>query len=306
MEDQLARVFSVSVDELERGVSHLGGLFGVHVPEEARQAFEKIRRIQSFGDVESFLKGAPKELLEASAISELARLVEGWQRLVGCSDDLVRVAAFVKEAIFPPADVRISFAVKSIKALVPTVIFRNPHRVDELLDMFDKVFATYYRAYLRFHTELNERLRRLQEPVREAARRIVIMEKLASIPSLEPYCACDALEEAKTGILEATPCPHTPTEEEVAKYLKCPVCQRTFLDEGLLSIIERVLERCDKAFRYCVDALAFQLSQAVLEREDDPLRSVVDSINVSDLSGITNVLSDELLERISRLLGEKR
>jgi len=132
--------------------------------------------------------------------------------------------------------------------------------------------------------------------------KIRIMENLYSIDILQPYCDTVEFKNFTDISRLFIPCKHTPTEDEIRQNFVCPQCRKTFLDEGIADYFKTSEQKVDKKFNDCMKALAYNLSDKIIDAENDPIKSLVQAIIVSDLNTIKNVFSDKVLDRIKKIL----
>ena len=298
MNEIVEKIFKFPYRDIRNELQRLSIEFGVRPPRELAEQLIFADAIYQYKDADDFLKNAPGELTQITKLNKLLKTLEQITKVIEEKEELHRMAVFLNSIAYPPRNVRIGFMAKSLKEATPTALFKSPHRIEELKEQFETLLAAYISEYLKFHAEINEKLLNLKEKVYEIDRKMKLMKKLSEIPPLKQYCANDEVLKIEFNIKNLLPCEHSPTVEEVAKFFACPKCHRTFMDEGLISILQETAEKCDRAFDKCVNELSKQLSQKIFDNQDDALKSIIEAISVSDLSKLANIMSDQLIERI--------
>ncbi len=302
MNKVIEEIFEVPYKNLRTELQRLSIEFGVRPPFEMAEQLIYADTIYRYKNAEEFSQKAPSQLLQITKLNKLKKTLEKIEKVVEEKDELHRIAVFLGSIAYPPRNVRIGFMARSLKEATPYALFRSPHRIEEMKEQFENLLAAYISEYLKFHTEINKKLFDLKDKVYEIEKKTAVMKKLCNIPQMKQYCAGDEIMKIEFNIRNLLPCEHSPTVEEIAKYFFCPKCHRTFMDEGLVSILLDTVERCNRAFDKCVNELSKQLSQKIVQTEDDTMKSIIDAVAVSDLSKVTNILSDELIDRIKLAL----
>ncbi len=302
MNKVIEEIFEVPYKDLRTELQRLSIEFNVRPPQEIAEQLIYADAVYRYPNAEEFSKKAPSQLLQVSKLNKLIKTLEKIKKVVEEKDELHRMAVFLGSIAYPPRNVRIGFMARSLKEATPHALFRSPHRIEEMKEQFETLLAAYISEYLKFHAEINEKLLDLKDKVYEIEKKITVMRKLQDIPQMHRYCSGGEIMNIEFNVKNMLPCEHSPTVEEVAKYFFCPKCHRTFMDEGLVSILLDTAEKCDRAFDKCVNELSKQLSQKIVQTEDDAMKSIIDAVSVSDLSKLTNILSDELIERIKLAL----
>lgn len=296
------KVFELPFKDLRNEFLKLALEFNIRAPREIAEQFVFADKIFSYRDENDFKENAPDELLQVSRLTKLLQTMKQIEKLLEEKEELHRIAVFLGSVPYPPGNVRISFMAKSLRSMLPEAIFKSPHRIDEIREQFESMLAAYVSQYLKFHAQINAKLLELKDRSANIIKQLNLLKKLSPIPALSKYCAKDEISRFEFNVKNLLPCEHKPTVEEISQHFVCPRCRRSFMDEGIVSSFLKTAEECDEAFKKCVSSLSYQLSQKVLESEDDALKAIVKAASVSDLKTITNILSDELVERIKEVL----
>lgn len=302
MKNVVKEILEAPLENLKNEILRLAIEFEIDFPRKIAEKFIFAEEIQGYGSVERFFAEAPEELLQTTDLVELSKTLDQLKKLCTQKNELHRIAAFIGSVSIPPGDVKIGFMAKSLKEMLSKTLFTSPHRIGEISERFETMLAAYIAEYMEFHTEINSKLSKVKNAQQQVRSKIRLMQKLSSIEQLKEYCSGKAIYQFESNLEEFLPCPHSPTVEEVAEHFVCPMCYRSFKDEDLPDIFEQNVNECDQNFRSCLDMLSKLLSTRILELEDDALKSLLQSISVADLSVLTNIISDELVERIAAIL----
>ena len=302
MKSVVKEILAVSLENLKNEILRLAIEFEIDFPRKITEKLILAEEIQSYGSVERFFAEAPEELLQTSELVELSKTLEQLKTLCTQKNELHRIAAFMGSVSIPPKDVKIGFMAKSLREVLSKTLFTSPHRIGEIGERFETMLAAYIAEYMEFHTEINNKLSKMSDIRLQIQKKIQLMQKLSSIEQLNEYCSDKSISQFESSLGDFLPCSHNPTVEEVAEHFVCPVCYRSFKDEYLPEIFEENADEYNRSFENCLDILSKLLSARILELEDDALKSLLKSISVADLSALTNIISDELIERIAIIL----
>ena len=302
MKDDLIKLMNSSPESLELELANIASVFEIQLPEKVHQLISKIKEIQSYKNIDNFYKNAPEELCKPQLILELSDFVDYWNKLISKRDELAHAAKFLTEAVLPPGNFRLSFMAKTLSAMAES-IFTSP-LVDEFIERFEALLCEYTAEYLKFHVEHNRNLEKLSDKIDELKSRLEIICALAEIELLKNYCEIKDREEFELLLPGWEPCKYIPKAEDIEQEFVCPECHRTFTDAGIITVFDDIYRKWETVFLRCMRALSYNLSKVILESEKDPLKSLLDSVAVSDLSKIRSIMSPELLERIKKILGQ--
>ncbi len=304
MNEIVKKIFSKPFQDIKGEFLKLALEFDTRLPGDVAEKFIYADRVFSYKDVDDFLENAPDDLLQVSKLHELLEMLEQIEKLLNEKDELHRMAVFLGSVTYPPGNTKISFMAKTLKTSLTQTIFRAPRRIDELKEQFETLLAAYISKYMQFHSQLNAKLEDLREKTENIRKQTEIMRRFSEIPQLKKYCTSEMRAEFECNLKNLLPCPYKPTVKELSQHFVCPRCHRSFADEGLISILLKTADESEKLFKRCIDALSYELSQRILAKENDELKSITQAVAVSDLSTITSIMSDELVERIQKALSE--
>jgi ferredoxin-thioredoxin reductase catalytic subunit len=295
-------IMTCSPDKLEAELKEIAYSFGYNLPERIQFWLKQIANIKSFETVERFYTQAPAELQLVSMLTELSFLIDGWNNLIKSKEMLLKTAKLLQEEILPPGNIKLMFISKTLKDLAKESLFILPHRITEYLYRYEMLLDNYTTEYLAFHEKHNSELMKIQRDLDELKEKQDIVLTFSKIKPMQPFCPDALSNEINAYLTEWCPCEHKLSRDEIIENFICPECERTFVHTRVLSVFHEKKAQCDELFKKCMSALSRELSRVVLEKENDPIKSIISSLAVADLSSIRNVMSPELVNRIKSLL----
>jgi len=302
MKDEVFEIYTVDLSTIQENLAYFTDTMGTSISSETEEILAYIHSVQQYESPKHFLKNAPPGFLDSGKVLNTASLIKGWRNVIENRDELERVITFLNSVILPNGEVKISFFAQSLSDSMDTVVFKQPHRINELLDKFDILLRLYTREYHKFHKKHNEMLVQFAPAVDEIFQKAGIIHKLASVPKLTEYCEHTMIDDLQLYPEFFMPCEYEPTDDDIRTHFSCPKCHRNFLDSGIAPVFNSIDMNINMQFDKCMRALALKLSDKILDSQDDPLNALVKAISISDLSAIQNIFSDKLLERIRFIL----
>ena len=166
--------------------------------------------------------------------------------------------------------------------------------------------ARYADTYVRHHTDYHAQVGLLAHRMAEVRLQAQALDRLNGITDLGPAMAADlppVVEEAYNLIVA---CGLTLTSQQLAHSPFCPQCALTLGSEPPHQEVQRLAGDVQDALNTQNQRLSGRLALRLIQNEPGPrLRRFIDLVHVSDLSGLANVLDDEVVQFIRELLGEQ-
>jgi hypothetical protein len=182
-------------------------------------------------------------------------------------------------------------------------LLTSPHEVAALLETCHLFQRRYATAYLRQHREYHARVGALAHVVDTAWRKAKALDRLNALPALgEPVgVGLPALaEEMRNSVMACG------TEREIADVEAAPMCPTCGMPLGATppaADVEHLTAYVDEALGEQNRRLALAMAHRILERPGhDQIGRFIQVVQVSDLSGLANVLDDVVVEFITELI----
>ena len=192
---------------------------------------------------------------------------------------------------------------ESLKTLLPSVIFSQPHRADEFETRFEEFAQRYTKHYLHMHQDHNNKIRTIQPKIDDLIHKITIMEELSCISVLKPYCSIPNIDHIKLVLLkDFSVCDHPLSENDIRKYFVCPKCKFSLADFYNIMEFDELNSFIEPAFQKCMKALVSNLSTKIIDSEVNTIDALVKAVSVSDINAIKNIFSGKFLEKVKQLL----
>ena len=181
----------------------------------------------------------------------------------------------------------------------------SPHEWAALVEsgrLFQRRYAT---AYLRHHQTYHAELGALAHAVDSAWRKANVLERLNAMPTLgQPvgFGLPALVGEMRNAVIA---CDTERDMDDVNVASMCPTCGMQLGATPPTSDVEQLTSCVDEALGEQNRRLALAIAHRILEHSgDDQIDRFIQIVQVSDLSGLANVLDDAVVEFITELLDQ--
>ncbi|MDA1173906.1 MAG: hypothetical protein O2826_05225, partial [Chloroflexi bacterium] len=184
-------------------------------------------------------------------------------------------------------------------------LLTSPHEWAALVETGHLFQHRYATAYLRQHREYHAKVGTLAHAVDTAWRKAKALDRLNSLPALgEPVgVGLPALaEEMRNAVMACG------TEREIADVEAAPMCPTCGMPLGApppTTDVDHLTAYVDEALGEQNRRLALTMAHRILERPGhDQIDRFIQVVQVSDLSGLANVLDDVVVQFITELIDQ--
>ena len=228
-----------------------------------------------------------------------------YERIAGRVPALIRTHRIFTEVVLPADDpLALSAATLRSRFTVPSLLASLSPSAALLADCeaFERTLIDRYAAH---HGTVTAELAQLHATLTGAAERAGALRKLNRTGALGPAVAEEALAEFDTLRTWVAPC--TRPFDAIQATVPCPACGLTLADGAPRKAMEACLDAIDAGLTDQLRRLSHHAVREVLRRNgSDALAAFLDIVQVSDLSALPGVLTDEVCAHLERLLDEGR
>ena len=238
--------------------------------------------------------------------NDLAR----YQGLIDLADsisDIATAKSYLDKVALRGSDGELAMDRLSIlEQLTPDNLLANPHLWPSVKALFDWFRSRYLTLYEAQHQAYHQELASLRAEMVAAGPRLHALERLNSIAELGPAVGKELTAEYQRLLSKLNPCP-APDLEAVAsgEQPACPSCGFLIVHHPPTTEVRAFLDHLNDALgeqqhRLATEAIRQILSQSKESRIDQFIRV----LQTSDLSSLANVMDDELVNFLRKLLAE--
>jgi hypothetical protein len=183
-------------------------------------------------------------------------------------------------------------------------LFHAPHRLDDMRATFDVFHKRYRAAYVAHHRRYWRSAAALQRDLREAAATAEALERLNTLRELGRPLGDESLSRYRALLGKTEGC----VVEEgldglLAERTACPSCGISLADEPPEPDVRETLRGLTSALSRQQARLSSEAVHQILAAErGERLERFLQVVQASDLTGLANVLDDELLAFLRELL----
>lgn len=225
------------------------------------------------------------------------------------SQELAELREYLAGAV-PPADPSELAADRTmtLEQLSFATLLSDPGRLESMRSTFQKVFHARYRgAYLEHHRRHWENAAALGSLLAEAQPAAEALTRLNTLRELGPAVGSSALAKYQRLRASLGVCPGAgELEDRLIERPICPACGLTLGDSPPQEYTQDVLRRLQRALGRQQARLASEAVRQILARRGgERIEQFLQVVQASDLTGLANVLDDDLLAFLRELLAPK-
>ncbi len=243
---------------------------------------------------------------------DLAEDIYLCRALVENPDDAGKTAhmrRFLIEAVVPESEPELAIdRTLALEELCFATLVAEPHRWAGVRAAFERFRQRYQSAYLKHHQRYYEGLLTLHAQLLDTVSHAQALRRLNTLRELGPPQGEDALAEYEDTPQRIGPCTLCTTlERELRDGARCPVCGISLNDEPLWEEVQRVKLRLERALNQQLQRLSSKaVSQILAASGEARVEQFVQLVQASQARSLADVLDDELLGFLRRLLVEAR
>jgi len=272
----------------------------------AKKYFEVLRTVSKFGSYDDLLNSSDTDLGSVSTLERLDQFVDGCLAILKNRRELEKIQKFIFQLSIPSDQYGLNLKAETLgsKLAVDYILFGNGN-LDLIKAEFERLRDDYSYFYVHEHNKHHRQLVKLQEKIGQANDECKTLRKLARITQLKTFVNQELLYEFEKLQRFLTPC-HPITFEDFLE-LDLPYCNCLFMpdQENSIELFLALEDRLETEFKGVINELSYLLShKAIIHEHRDDFDKLRDALAVSDLRNLPNIISDELIDLIARVLNE--
>ncbi|MBU2009224.1 MAG: hypothetical protein KJ624_05225 [Chloroflexi bacterium] len=189
-----------------------------------------------------------------------------------------------------------------LEQLSPDYLLKSPHLWESIKALFDWLRSQYVPVYREHHRQYHQEISRMRARLEEKESWVMALGRLNSLSALgEPLGA--GLAGEYLGLLEGLrPCPavEVPLKEGPC----CSLCHLGLLMTLPQGEVEAFLQGLQRALQGQLQRLSRRVIGRIMAQPSPRLERFIQAVQVSDLSGLAELLDEEVLVFIRGLLEE--
>jgi len=196
----------------------------------------------------------------------------------------------------------------ALEELSFATLVAEPHRWAAMRATFERFRQRYQSAYLKHHHQYCETLLTVHAQLLDLVPHAQALRRLNTLRELGPPLGEKALAEYEDIPRRVSPCTLCPSlERELAELPRCPVCSTSMNDEPPWEDVQRVRHRLERALNQQLQRLSSKaVSQILATSGEARVEQFVQLVQASQARSLADVLDDDLLGFLRRLLAEAR
>jgi hypothetical protein len=299
------RELNASLEQIESGLALLSAKVG-ELPQSVLRMLERLSGVCRSKDYLQLSALVEKAYASPNAFGEDISLFRRLEPLASIGGEILHVKSYLDEVQLGPDEQELEMdRVSILQQLSLGHLLPNLHLWASIKALFEWFRSRYQALYLAHHQRYHEELTSLRLAIEEKKPEIEALARLNSIAELGPSLGEELMERYPQVLASVTPCPAADEKVSVEEEPTCAYCKLALVVEPPTKEVEQFLRQLRQALneqqrRLSSEAVRHILAQSGEKRIDRFIKVV----QASDLDSLVNVLDDELVSFLRRLLGE--
>jgi hypothetical protein len=295
-----------SVAQVEEDIALLSPKLG-KPPQGMLEALGRLSHIAQSGEFPDFYALIQDEYASPDMLAEDLSLLRSLLPLKDMASEVLAVKSYLDAVVLRESDGELAMdRISILEQLTLENLLTNLHLWASVRALFDWFRSRYQALYLAHHHHYHSEMASFSLVLDDSKPEVDALRRLNSITELGQPVGQWLFEEYERLLAQAKPCPlmdSVSVEDEPV----CPHCRLVLTAEPPKREVERLLRQLKQAIaeqhrRLSSEAVRQILAQSGEKRIDQFIKVV----QTSDLSHLVNVLDDELVDFLRKLLREGR
>ncbi len=295
------RIKSIDSTQLKQGLTNLAQQMDCPLPDNALSSLDQLETVGRADNVENLAK-LDSDLARYANLERLQRFVSKAERLLKNEKRIMDMRKFINEMSLPDYETSLQLQVEGFGArLSPESLLSESSNIDLLTMEFERLRADYARAYVQAHNEYFREVREMQNRISITSRKVDTIDSLSEPLSIAGNRSL--ISRSKKVIKNLKPCRAITIDEFMQTMIPFHSCRFKPDEDKLLDIYLDLEEKIDNEFKALSQKLSAELSKRIIATTDrDDIDKVIDSLHVAKVDRLPDVLSEDLVETIKKVL----
>lgn len=189
-----------------------------------------------------------------------------------------------------------------LEQLSPDYLLKSPHLWESIKALFDWLRSQYVPVYREHHRQYHQEVSRMRARLEERENWVIALGRLNSLSALGEPLGAGLAGEYQRLRERLRPCPASEVQMEEGPY--CSLCHLGLLMTLPQGEVEAFLQGLQRALQGQLHRLSRRVIGRIVGQKSTRLERFIQAVQVSDLSGLAELLDEELLAFIRGLLEE--
>lgn len=189
-----------------------------------------------------------------------------------------------------------------LEQLSPDYLLKSPHLWESIKALFDWLCSQYVPLYREHHRQYHQEISQMRARLEERESWATALDRLNSLSALGEPLGADLAGEYQRLLDKLRPCPAKEVQMEEGPC--CSLCHLDLLTNPPQGEVEAFLEALRKALQGQLHRLSRRVIGRIIGQERTRLERFIQTVQVSDLSGLAEIVDEEVLDFIRGLLEE--
>ena len=289
---------------VETAMNRLGGALGDELPEEPAALLDHLRRLGRSQAPDTALLSARQFFGTPEGLARGIARYRGLQGVADLASVIARSARYVHEAYVPDDMLPLALTRHALQATLRlSELTGTAFSEEALLDQVEQFREQYSSAYQQHHDTYHRQTASLLSQLQDADLQANALERLNQIGELGKPIGTDSLERQRELQATVQPCPATGNRLNLVSTPTCRRCNFILGHQPPSTEVAAVIRAVERCLREQNQRLSLHVVHRLLGGEpDERIQRFIQIVQVSDLSGLANVLDNQLADFLREVL----
>jgi hypothetical protein len=293
-----------SVHHASEGLRHLSLALGEPLPEAAASLVQQLAALAMADSPEAATAQARLAYTSPSGFAEAFHRLEAFQQLAGLEAMVTGAVQYLTGALVPSDMAHLAVSRQwLLSSLTLRELASTSWSLQALHIQLAMFKGEYQQAYRESHTQRQRDVATLQPLMSTAVLQGETLEKLNALAELGAPASLRPLEALRRVAPGLSPCQAPSPRLDLEASPRCSRCGLTLEQKAPVEEVKALCHRVEEALAERCRHLSALLAVRILRTPDEPkVRQFIQVVQVSDLTGLVNVLDASLLQFLREVL----
>ena len=295
------------VRRVETAMNKLGDALGDEMPEDAAALLDRFRRLGRSQAPDTALLSARQLFGTPEGLARGIARYRSLQTVADLAGVIARSARYVHEAHVPDDMQPLALTRQALQATLRlSELAGTAFSAEALLDQIEQFREQYQHAYRKDHDSYCAEMAALHTQLQDADLQASALERLNQIGDLGEPVGTESLERQRKLQSTVQPCPATGAKIPLSKTPTCGRCGFRLGSQAPTAEVATVIGEVERGLREQNQRLSLHVVHRILGGDqDERIQRFIQVVQVSDLSGLANVLDSRLAEFLREVLSTR-
>ncbi|MEE8443500.1 MAG: DUF6079 family protein, partial [Dehalococcoidia bacterium] len=294
------------VQQVEQAMEHMAGALGEEVPSEAASLLDQFLRLGHASAPETALQTARQLFGSPQGLARATSHFRDLQQVSDLAQLIVRTIRYLRQAHVPEDMGALLLQRQTLMATLQlSELTSTSFYVQAVQAQIARFREEYHRTYVSHHDTYHQEIASLCSQLEETRFQAQALERLNGIADLGEPVAVEALERFNNLLSELAACPTASSRLSLNRAAVCRGCAMTLGRRAPSREVATAIQEVGRGLKEQNQRLSLRVVHRILDGQvDERIRRFVQVVQASDVSGLVNVMDDNLVAFLHEVLSK--